>query len=123
MPHVKKNLGSAKDGTGHAIFLRLSSIALIPLCLWFAVDFIPLITAERETLLQWFENPLRFGLLMIFFVLATQHAVAGLQNVFDDYLHHPILKSVVVAMVRYCGMTMVVILAILCFRIHLGFVT
>ena len=45
--------GSAKSGVGHWWRQRLTSIALVPLSVWFVVSLLALPSFEHATLLAW----------------------------------------------------------------------
>jgi len=52
-------LGSAKEGVEHWWWQRISSIALVPLSLWFVISVIRLAGADLETVVNWLDNPVR----------------------------------------------------------------
>ncbi len=83
-----RGLGAAREGVGHWWHQRLTSIALVPLTIWFAASLVSLIGADYFTMREWMGSPLAAGLLILFLVAGFYHAALGLQVVIEDYLHH-----------------------------------
>src|SRR3954451_14720462 len=67
-----RGLGSAKSGVHHWWGERVTSIALVPLTLWFIFSAIGLLGAPHEAALAWFYSPVT-TVLMLCLVLATFH--------------------------------------------------
>jgi succinate dehydrogenase / fumarate reductase membrane anchor subunit len=85
-------LGSAKEGVGHWWALRVSSIALVPLTLWFVAAVIGLAGADRVALVEWLHHPAAAVLLILVLIATFYHAALGLQVVIEDYLGHEIVR-------------------------------
>lgn len=101
-----RGLGSAKEGPDHWWAQKMTSIALVPLCLWFVINAVALAGADHATFAAWlgeFYN----GLLMILLVIALfHHAQLGVQVVIEDYVHNETAKI--------SGLVVVKLLAFLC---------
>ena len=80
-------LGSAKEGVHHWWTTRLSSIALVPLTIWFVVSVIGLIGGDRATLVAWLHNPVAAVLMILFLATTFYHSALGIQVVLEDYVH------------------------------------
>ncbi len=48
-----QGLGSAKEGVGHWWALRLTSVALVPLVLWFMVSVVFLVDTDHAAFKAW----------------------------------------------------------------------
>jgi succinate dehydrogenase / fumarate reductase membrane anchor subunit len=93
-----RGLGSAKDGTSHFIASRVTSIALVPLTLWFAFAVIGVAGQGYEAALAWLAAPLNAILMILLVVTSLYHAALGCQVVIEDYVHHETAKlSAIVA--------------------------
>ena len=80
-----KGLGSAKDGTSHFWYQRLTALALIPLVLWFGFGFASL-PIDYMTLTSYIQRPeIAVGLILLI-VMVFYHAQLGLQIVLEDYV-------------------------------------
>ncbi len=84
-----KSLGSAKDGVGHWWWQRVTSVALIPLGIWFVVSLLNLVyvggTAEATA--AWAQVPANALLMALFLVALFWHTAQGLQVIIEDYVH------------------------------------
>ena len=88
-----KGLGSAHHGVEHWWQQRVTSVALIPLSLWFVGSLITtLLSPNVIHVAEWFSSPLN-SMFMIMLVAATFiHAKLGAQVVIEDYVKCPVPK-------------------------------
>ncbi len=82
-----RGLGSAKTGTAHWWAERATSIALVPLTLWFILAMFRLVSAPRFAVMAWAGNPLNATLLLALVIITFHHMALGLQVVIEDYVH------------------------------------
>ena len=59
-----RGLGAAKDGTHHWWVQRLTSIALVPLTLWFVISVVRLVGADHGAVAGWIASPVPAVLLV-----------------------------------------------------------
>lgn len=82
-----RGLGSAQEGTHHFWLQRLTSVALVPLTLWFVIGVVGHMGADYQEYMDWISTP-PVAVLMILTLIATfWHAALGLQVVAEDYVH------------------------------------
>jgi succinate dehydrogenase membrane anchor subunit len=79
--------GSAKEGVHHWWLQRLTSIALVPLTIWFVVSLLSLPSFEHVTLITWIAQSWTALLLILFILVATWHSQLGVRVVVEDYVH------------------------------------
>ena len=79
--------GSAKEGVHHWWLQRLTSIALVPLTIWFVVSLLSLPSFEHVTLVTWIAQSWTALLLILFILVATWHSQLGVRVVVEDYVH------------------------------------
>jgi succinate dehydrogenase / fumarate reductase membrane anchor subunit len=84
-------LGSAKDGTGHFLWQRVTAIALVLLGAYFIGLLLGLGGADYQRARAIVSTPFNAALLVAFLVAACWHAKLGLQVIIEDYLHTPLL--------------------------------
>ncbi len=84
---VARGLGSARAGVGHWWGLRISSVALVPLTLWFVAGLATQLGAGYESAIAWLSSPLQAVLMMIFLAATFYHSQLGLQVIVEDYVH------------------------------------
>jgi succinate dehydrogenase / fumarate reductase membrane anchor subunit len=80
-------LGSARDGTHHWWVQRLTSVALPPLAVLFAVPFAQALGGSHEEVLALYRHPFHAIVAVLFIGVAFQHLMLGLQVVIEDYVH------------------------------------
>jgi succinate dehydrogenase / fumarate reductase, membrane anchor subunit len=80
-------LGSAKEGVHHWWFQRLTSVALVPLTVWFVVSLLALPSLDHTTVVAWMAQSWTALLLILFVLVATWHSQLGLRVVVEDYIH------------------------------------
>ena len=115
-----EGLGSAHDGLHHWLSLRISSIALIPLCAWFIISVIRLTRTDHAHLLEFFHSPVNAVLMALLVAFSFYHAVLGLQEVVEDYVHSKFKKAVSLLVIRFglLGLGAITILSII--KMHLA---
>ncbi len=79
-------LGSAKSGVHHWWLQRLTSIALVPLGIWFVVSLASLPGLDHATVVAWIGQPLTALLLVLLVLTAAWHSRLGVQVVIEDYV-------------------------------------
>ena len=82
-----QGLGSAHSGTGHFWRQRVSAVALIPLSIWFIIDALSLIGADRGEAVVFLARPANAIAMALFTIAALHHMVLGVQMVIEDYVH------------------------------------
>jgi len=83
-----RGMGSAHTGVHHWIHQRITSVANIPLVIWFVYSVVSLLGADYGAFTGWLAQPLNAILMILFIVSVLYHAVLGLQVVIEDYIHH-----------------------------------
>jgi len=105
-----RGLGSARAGAGHWWATRLTSLALVPLTLWFIWSVFSLTGASRDDVGVWLNSPVVMALMLALIVATFHHMASGLQVVIEDYVHKEDAKlAAVLAVKGACG-----ILALAC---------
>lgn len=82
-----RGLGSARSGTHHWRAERLTSIALVPLTIWFVIVALRLVGHSRLDVAHWAANPINAALAAALVIATFHHAQLGLQVVIEDYVH------------------------------------
>jgi succinate dehydrogenase / fumarate reductase membrane anchor subunit len=79
--------GSAKQGVQHWWLQRLTSVALVPLAIWFVVSLLSLPSFDHATVSAWIGEAWSALLLILLIVVASWHSQLGLRVVVEDYVH------------------------------------
>jgi succinate dehydrogenase / fumarate reductase membrane anchor subunit len=80
-------LGTAREGARDWWMARLTSIALIPLTLWWVAAVIAHAGAGYGPFTHWVRNPVTSVLLILTLGVTFYHMALGLQVVIEDYIH------------------------------------
>ena len=115
-----RGLGSAKTGTGHFLWQRVTAIALALLGAYLLGLLLTLGGADFERARALVAQPFNATVLAAFLIAGFWHAKLGLQVVIEDYVHTPLLAGVVhLANIIVCALAaMAGVLAVV--RITLG---
>lgn len=112
-------LGSAKRGSQHWIAERVTTIALVPLTLWFVASIIAHTGSDYTVFIAWLRTPLAAGSMILLLIALFHHTALGLQVVIEDYVHSGARFAAVIAIQLCCyGLAVVGVIATL--RIALG---
>ena len=76
------------------IFLKISSIVLLPLMIWFIINFISIYDQNFKEILKFFSNPVNKFLFSIFIVFAYFFSSLSISEVFEDYISDEKTKNV-----------------------------
>ncbi|MEM6933004.1 MAG: succinate dehydrogenase, hydrophobic membrane anchor protein [Pseudomonadota bacterium] len=103
-------LGSGKSGTHHWWSMRISSVALIPLSILFAIPFAGALGQGHDEVLALYSNPFHAIVAALFIAVSCHHLMQGLQTVVEDYVHAPawrtallLANSMVCAVLGFAG--------------------
>ena len=63
-----RGLGSAKEGTHHFWYQRVTALVLVPLTIWIMTTIVMMTATDYETVRIWIHSPLN-SLLLLFFII------------------------------------------------------
>ena len=110
-----RGLGSAKDGLHHWWAQRLTSLALIPLTVWFVASIVGLAGSGYEEFVLWLATPCNATAMILFLAVTFHHAQSGVQVVLEDYVSHHgwRIASIIVVKFICCGLAAISIVSTL----------
>ena len=76
------------------IFLKVSGALLVPLMIWFILNFTMIYDEEYLNLIDFFTKPLSSFLFSIFIINAYFFSALNISEVFEDYIKNDKIKSV-----------------------------
>jgi succinate dehydrogenase / fumarate reductase membrane anchor subunit len=103
---MRSFLGRARgQGAAHSGFhewwvQRLTSLALLPLTLWFVWSLVHLSGAPYADVRAWGGNPVNATLLLALIAATFEHMRLGVAGVAEDYIHTESIKLTVVLGVK-----------------------
>jgi len=95
-----RGLGAAHEGAGAWLGHGISSIALVPLSLWFICGMVRMVGATRQDVGDWLASPLTLALMLFLLVMTFYHMRHGLETVVEDYVHQPVLRLTALLTIR-----------------------
>jgi len=95
-----RGMGSAKSGARSWWSQRVTSIALLPLCIWFILSLASNAGMTHGEALLWIGRPFNAVLLLALIALVFRHTAAGLGEVIEDYVKGDLQKTGLLLLVR-----------------------
>jgi succinate dehydrogenase / fumarate reductase membrane anchor subunit len=99
--HKVQGLGASHTGTNHFWQERITSLALVPLTLWFGYAALGLAGASEVAAIGFLSHRLNAILMVAFVCVSLYHMKLGLQVVIDDYVHGAGAKILLLLLVRF----------------------
>ncbi len=96
-----RGLGSAKEGTSHWWYQRLTAIIMVPLSVWLIISVVGLTHLSHAVVTAWLSFPVNTVLLIIFLIALFHHAQLGVQVVIEDYIHSEWQKLGCIILVKF----------------------
>ena len=89
-----KEFNSMINATKKWIFLKISSVLLLPLMLWFLLNLVNIYDKSFDEVLLFFTSqPTKF-LFSLFIIFAYFYSSLSISEVFEDYIEDEKLKNV-----------------------------
>ena len=76
------------------IFTKISSLILIPLMIWFLVNFVSIYDKDHSEILIFFSQQPSKILFSVFIIIAFFFSALTISEIFEDYLHDEKIKNV-----------------------------
>ena len=111
---------SARRGTRHWWYQRLSAVALIPLSLWFIYDLTTLAALDYAGVHSWIAAPSTSILLVLFILTLFYHALAGMREVIEDYIQPERQKASAILSIKCLAVFCTVASIAAVIKIYLG---
>ncbi len=89
-------LGSAKSGTGHFWWQRMTAVANVPLTIAFVVIITSLFGRNQAAVQQILGTPLVAVIMLLFISNVANHMRLGMQIVIEDYIHGPLIRPLLI---------------------------
>jgi len=94
-------LGAAGEGVAHWWALRVASVALVLLGLWFVVALIGMPDRSYETVTAWMHSPFNAVMLSLLVGTAVYHSQLGVTEVVEDYVSDHAAKIVTLLALKF----------------------
>tara|TARA_B100001175_G_scaffold309351_1_gene310915 strand:- start:227 stop:550 length:324 start_codon:yes stop_codon:yes gene_type:complete len=99
------------------IFLKISGALLVPLMLWFILNFIAIYDQEYIDVISFFSSSSSKFLFSLFVINAYFFSALSISEVFEDYIQDEKIKSVANKLLNISAVAIPVITIILIFNL------
>ena len=82
-----RGMGASRTGVGGFIKERVTSIALVPLCLWAVWAALAAAPGGYEGAVALLQNPVHATFAVLLVVIGFHHTHLGMKVVIEDYVH------------------------------------
>ena len=82
------------NATKKWIFLKVSTFILIPLMVWFVLNFVSIYDQDYSQVITYFSDQKTKFLLSLLIITAFFHSALTISEIFEDYIHEEKIKSV-----------------------------
>ena len=76
------------------LFIKISSLILIPLMIWFVLSFVAIYDGDFRQIVSFFSEQPSKIIFSIFIVIAFFFSSLTISEIFEDYLHDDKIKNV-----------------------------
>jgi succinate dehydrogenase / fumarate reductase, membrane anchor subunit len=93
--------GSARQGVQHWWQQRLTSVALVPLSVWFVVSLLALPSLDHATVVAWMGHAWTALLLILLVLTGAWHSQLGVRVIIEDYVHGAGARTITMVVVTF----------------------
>lgn len=111
---------STRQGAQTWLLERATSVALLPLSLWFILAAVGLSGASYEEVRVWLGGPFNTTAMLLFVVALFWHAQLGVRVIIEDYVHHELSKIVSLMMVNFAALALGLACVVAVLKVSLG---
>ncbi len=118
-----RGFAPSHTGTDHWFTQCLTSLALLPIGLWFVFSFVSRVAmhgGNREAALAWLQSPFNVAMLILLLAVGFHHGASGLQVISEDYIHVKKLRVAVIILVQFLAAFLAVVGVLAVLKIFLG---
>jgi len=82
------------NATKKWIFLKISSIILIPLMVWFIINLVSIYEKDYVVIVSFFSTQPSKFLTSLLMIVAFFHSSLSISEIFEDYIHDEKIKNI-----------------------------
>ena len=76
-----------------SLIIKISSLILIPLMLWFIINFVSLYDKNYLEIINFLSSPISKFFVSLFLIFAYFFSALSISEVFEDYIHDEKIKN------------------------------
>ena len=101
------------------IFLKVSSVVLVPLMLWFLFNLVSFYDESYEEVLLFFTSQPTQFLFSLFIIFAYFYSALSISEVFEDYIENEKIKNVANKLLYLSAIIVPILTLFILFRLSL----
>ena len=82
------------NSTKKWLFTKSSSLVLLPMMVWFIVNFVKIYDNDYQQIVIFFSSPISKLLFSVFVVIAYFFSALTISEIFEDYIRNDKIKNV-----------------------------
>ena len=82
------------NATKKWIFLKVSSVILIPLMVWFIINLVSIYEKDYIVIVSFFSTQPSKFLTSLLMIVAFFYSSLSISEIFEDYIHHKKIKKI-----------------------------
>jgi succinate dehydrogenase / fumarate reductase, membrane anchor subunit len=127
MAHVHRSIrarvhaqASTRQGARDWLAERATSVALVPLSLWFVVAAVGLSGADYGQVRAWLGTPFNTTAMILFVVVLFWHTQLGARVIIEDYVHHEPIRLASLMLVNFAAIALGLACVVAVLKVSLG---
>ncbi len=112
--------GSAREGVEHWWLQRLTSVALVPLSVWFVVSLLALPSLDHATVVAWMRHSSTALLLVLLALAATWHSQLGVRVIVEDYVDGAGARTLTLVLITFAHVLIAAAAVLAVLKVALG---
>jgi succinate dehydrogenase / fumarate reductase membrane anchor subunit len=100
------------------LFIKISSLILIPLMIWFILNFVSIYDKSFNEIIEFFSNSTSKFLFSLFIVFGFFFSALTISEVFEDYISQKNLKNVANRLLYLSAIIIPLITIVLLFNLN-----
>ena len=101
------------------LFLKISGALLVPLMIWFILNFVAIYNQGYFELVNFFSKGISGFIFSIFIIIAFFFSAISISEVFEDYIEDEKLKNVANKSLYFFAITIPILTLLLLFKLSL----
>ena len=101
------------------LFLKVSSLILLPLMFWFILNFVSIYDKDYLEVVEFFTNPVSQFLFSLFIIFAYFFSALTISEVFEDYITDDKIKYVANRLLFFSAITIPLLTIIFILNLNL----
>lgn len=97
-----------KSGRIHWLAQRITAIVLIPLILWFLLNFVSLMNYNYNETLIFFSSKINSYLFLIMMIITIYHSKLGMQTILEDYIYSEDNRNKIIKFINFLSYVLIV---------------